>query len=457
VSSDLANSLGSSHVERRFSRVVAERRRSASSVAVPSANANLFDAQKLSVPLELRQIDPELFGSPKRDTRVDDSWYHSPEFDAQYRRHCLQQRAFFRGKARAKETIADPDDFQPSVAAARNEYFNPANDKKRKPGGDPRQALPTERNLGTLADTYGADASCLTQALAMEKRGLYCKAKRFILCGRIGRRIDCTGHEVHKFCQPYTCRCRYCQLCGPAWFRGKFTELRASLQPIVEHLLHEGNRGGRKTVVAKLDFTVPNSGVMPSAEFVRQFHADLRRFWRAAERRFGISRRQYGVAGCDEFGGGNTNLHRHCLYVGPRLPQSKARKELSALWSEIRGERSFVSIKHARSFEAALAHALKYPAKFLGASTPERLAELEKVFHRTRRFSAGGAFYNVTLEREPGESSPIGECPLCGARLCEIVENWVSRFTLEVEGRRSVEEVRRELGRAKILSGASPP
>ena len=465
MSSDLTNSIGSSHAERCFSRVVAKRRRSASNVvrssescfAVPAANTNLFDPKKTSAPLDLWQVDPELFGAPKPGTRAGISWHHSPDFDAQYRSRRARQRAFFRAKAREKEIIADPDEFQPSVAAARNEYFNQANDKKRKRGADPRQTLPTERNLGTLADTYGADDSCLAQALAMEKLELRSKAKRFVLCGRIGRRIDCTGHEVHKFCQPYMCRCRYCQLCGPAWFRGKFNELLTSLQPVVEHLFHEGKRCGRQTVIAKLDFTVPNSGVMPRTEAVRKFHADLRRFWRAAERRFGISRTQYGFAGCDEFGGGNTNLHRHCLYVGPRLPQSKVRKELSALWSEVRGERSFVSIKLARSFEAALAHALKYPAKFLGASTPERLAELEKAFHRTRRFSAGGAFYNVTTEREPGEDSPIGECPLCGARLCEIVENWVPRSTLEAEGRRSVEEIRRAVGRAKILSGASPP
>jgi len=190
---------------------------------------------------------------------------------------------------------------------------------------------------------------------------------------------------------------------------------------------------------------------------VKKFHADIRRFWRAAERRFGISRKEYGHAGCDEFGGGNTNLHRHCVYVGPRLPQSKERKELSALWSEIRGERSFVSIKHARSFPEALAHALKYPAKFLSISTPERLAELEAAFHRTRRFSTGGAFYNVTPTREPGEESPIGECPHCGARLCEVLETWVPRFVLEAEGRRDVEQVRREVGRAKILSGSGPP
>jgi hypothetical protein len=104
--------------------------------------------------------------------------------------------------------------------------------------------------------------------------------------------------------------------------------------PTVEHLLHDGEHRGRRMVIAKLDFTVPNKGEMPTPEFVRKFHADLHRFWRAAERRFGISRKEYGVAGCNELGGGNSNLHRHCVYVGPWLPQK--RKELSALWSEIR-------------------------------------------------------------------------------------------------------------------------
>jgi hypothetical protein len=225
----------------------------------------------------------------------------------------------------------------------------------------------------------------------------------------------------------------------------------------VEHLLHDGEQHGRTMVVAKLDFTVPNTGEMPTPEFVRAFHADLRRFWRAAERRFGISRKEYGVAGCDEFGGGNSNLHRHCVYVGPHLLQSKARKELSALWTEIRGERSFVSIKRARSFSGALAHALKYPAKFLTASTPARLAELEATFHRTRRFSASAAFYNVEVIREPGDDSPIGECPLCGARLCEIMEPWVPRFVLEAEGRCGVDQARSEAGRARVLSGTGPP
>jgi hypothetical protein len=381
-----------------------------------------------------------------------DSWFHSADFDSEYRRRRAQQRAWFQRKA--QETVADPDDFQPFVVVARNAYFDPANDKPKRVG-NACQELPAGSDLRAFADTFIAKPERLEQAEQMQRRGLHVKAKRLIFCGRVGRRVDCIGLEQHKFFQPYMCRCRYCETCGPAWFREKFSNMTAALEPVAEHLLHEGHRRDRAMVVAKIDFTVPNTGTMPNLEFVRQFHADLRRFWRAAERRFRISREEYGFAGCDEFGGGNTNLHRHCVYVGPLLPQRQ--KQLSALWSEIRGERSFVSIKRARTFRAALAHALKYPAKFLTASTPERLAELEATFHRTRRFSAGGAFYNVTAEREPGEDSPVGDCPLCGARLCEIVEPWVPRFVLEAEGRRSVDEVRREAGRARVLSGAGPP
>jgi hypothetical protein len=205
-------------------------------------------------------------------------------------------------------------------------------------------------------------------------------------------------------------------------------------------------------VVAKIDFTVPNTGVMPTREFVQQFHSDLGRFWDRGEHRFGFSKRDYGIAGCDEFGGGNTNLHRHCVYVGPKLPQSKVRKELSALWSEIRGERSFISIKRAHSFAAALAHALKYPAKFLSASTPERLAQLEATFHKTRRFSTGGAFYRIKPVREPGEESPVGKCPMCGVPLVEVLEPWVPRFVLEGEGRVDVEVMRRAVARAAAFS-----
>lgn len=352
------------------------------------------------------------------------------------------------------EEIADPEEFTSGCKRARDKYFSEPS--ARRPRGDPRQALPSDSDLKAFADTFGATAKRLVQAIEMQRRGLHAKAKRLVFCLRIGRRVNCTASPEHRFFRRYRCRCRYCESCGPSWFREKFSELIATLAPVVQHLLDEGQKRGREMVIAKIDFTIPNTGKMPSQELVRKFHADLRRFFRAVERRFGISREEYGFAGCDEFGGGNTNLHRHCVYVGPKLPQSKDGKELSALWSEMRGERCFVSIKRARSFRAALAHALKYPAKFLTASTPERLAELEVTFHRTRRFSTGGAFYNVKPLREPGEDSPVGDCPVCGERLVEVVEPWVPRFVLEAENRRDVDEVRRELGRARVLSGRSP-
>ena len=304
------------------------------------------------------------------------------------------------------------------------------------------------------------------------------KAKRLLLCRRMGRRVNCSGSADHKFCALYGCQCRYCSDCGPAWFRRKFSEALFVLEPVVGHLLHEGQLNGRAIVIAKLDFTIPNTGVMPEPKLVRKFHADLRVFWRMAERHCGISREEYGQAGNDEFGGGNTNLHRHSAYVGPRLPQR--RKELSALWSIVglQGERRnemlrfirkhglrdawrelapkerrFVSIKRARSFAAALAHALKYPAKFLSASTPERLAELEATFHGTRRFSAGGAFYNVTSQREPGDESPVGECPLCGARLVEIVEPWVPILSWKLRAAETLSTCGGKLGRQGFSPG----
>jgi len=428
----------------------------------------------------LWELDSDLFAAPKPDARPDDSWYHSPEFDSQYRRRRARRR---RGVVPASVAIADPEEIS-SEARRRTDaharYFSGRGEKRR--GCDPRLALPECNDLPTLADTFGASPERLAQAMEMGERGLRRKAKRLLLCGRVGHRLNCSESPEHRFLRPHMCRTRYCETCGPAWFRQQFSELSATLEPVIEHLSDEARKSGRNGVIAKLDFTIPNTGAMPASEKVRQFHQQMRDFWRFAERVFKIGRKEYGHAGCDEFGGGNSNLHRHSLYVGPFLPQR--RKELSALWS-IAGlhgarrremlrfirrhglrcawrelapyERRFVSIKRARSFRAALAHALKYPAKFLSVSTPERLAELEAAFHRARRFSAGGAFYNVAKERQPGEDSPIGYCPICGGRLSETVEPWVSIFDLEREGRKDVEQVRRDVGRAKVLSGSASP
>lgn len=417
---------------------------------------------------------------------------HSPDFDSRYRRRRERERAQYRRVKRRvpfpflgdHESVADPEDVS-SYARRRKEaygdYFGQESGGPRG-RGDGAMALPECEDLQALADTFGTSPERLTQAVEMQRRGLDRKPKRFTLCGLLGHRVNCSEHDEHKFLQLYTCHCRYCATCGPAWFRRKFSDLSVVLEPVIEHLLHEGQKHGRDMVVAKLDFTIPNTGTMPASDSIREFHRNMHRFWRLVERFCGVSRSEYGQAGCDEFGGGNTNLHRHSLYVGPELPQRN--KELSALWSIacMPGKRRremlrfirkqglvnawgqladsewrFVSIKHARSFRAALAHALKYPAKFLSASTPERLAELEAAFHRTRRFSTGGVFYRLKVMREPGEDSPVGSCPLCGARLCEVVEPWVSRFALEAEGRRDVDLVRRETARATLLSQSGPP
>ena len=354
---------------------------------------------------------------------------------------------------------------------------NPMPAKKRH--GDPREALPECDDLQALADTFGADDRRTRQGLALSNCGLFVKAKRVILCGRIGKRQNCQAHDEHKFFRSYRCHGRYCETCGPMWFRKKFSDLLFALEPLVESLMHNGRHRGRNPVVAKLDFTVPNTGEMPTPEQVREFHRAHHEFWRLAERLLGVSRKEYGWAGCDEFGGSNTNLHRHSLYVGPVLPQRH--KEISAIWSVaniqdrarrrelirfarrcgVRNlwnalrprERRFASIKRARGFQAALAHALKYPSKFLSQSEPERMADLEAAFHRTRRFSTGGAFYRLKVTREPGEENNLGSCPICGSPLAEVVESWMPRFDLEAEGRRDIEQARQQAGQRKIFSG----
>ena len=209
----------------------------------------------------------------------------------------------------------------------------------------------------------------------------------------------------------------------------------------------------RLRVLAKLDITTRNTGDMPSAEGVRQFNKDIRRLFRAIEREFGVSRRDYGVLWCCEFGSGNTNLHAHGVYAGPYLPQ----RQLSRIWKGIREDGSFiVSIKRTRSFEAALGHALKYPSKFFAAA-PARLVELEVAFDHVRRVHALAAFYNPTIEREPGEEGPTdpGHCPICGDLLLDSPGyHFIS--DLQREGRRDTDAVRIDVARARIFA-ESPP
>lgn len=359
------------------------------------------------------------------------------------------------------EQIADPEEIS-SFARRRtnrlNEYFG-----SRKPAPrDPRDGLPVlpEDNASSLARRYGTSPERLSQALALESHGHRSKARRLVLCGMLGHRINhqtSRGACNREYYEPYFCREKYCTFCGAQQFRELFARLKEALTPVTERLICEGSKNGRRIVIAKLDFTIPNNGQMPTPQQVRNFHTDMRRLWRAAERQFGIKRSEYGIVRCDELGGSNTNLHCHCAYVGPWLPQKN--KQLSTLWSKIRRERSFVSIKAADSFAGALAHALKYAAKFLDKSSPERLAALENTFHKTRRVSTGGAFYRVKSVHGSGEIPEHAHscCPFCKVRLVVIHETWQPLSTLEKEGRTNLRAAVREVGLLGALGNQSPP
>jgi hypothetical protein len=330
--------------------------------------------------------------------------------------------------------------------------------RNKKPG-DPSRSVPlafdeTGNFLAVLAEKIPLRQA--SQAHLLLEFGLAGKARRQAWCCLIGRRRDCfSGNVEHRFFTKCRCGNRYCPTCGPQSFRDLFNR-HSRLRPLVEELLHHRSSDHRQRVLAKIDFTTLNTGEMPSAADVRQFNKDIRRFFRALEKKLGISRHDYGFLWCCEFGSGNTNLHAHGIYVGPLLPQHK--RQLSNLWAKIRADGSYiVSIKAARSFEAALGHALKYPSKFFEAP-PARLAELEVVFDRVRRVHALARFYNPHIEREPGEEGPAdaGHCPICGDLLLDA-PGWHFVDGLEREGRRDSDVVRIEAGRAKVLTGAGPP
>ncbi len=253
--------------------------------------------------------------------------WKSPAFALGYRSRRARRLALLGNRNLGQETIADPEEFSSFERWRQNRLRDYFGSNKPAPP-DSRDALPVlpEDTASTLASRYGASQERLSQALVLESLGLRGKARRLVLCGRLGHRINHQESRQackRKFLEPYFCREKYCTFCGPQQFRELFAKLQNALAPVAETLVCEGSRNGRHMVIAKLDFTVPNDGRMPSPQEVRKFHADLRRFWRAVERKFGIRRSEYGVVRCDEVGGSNTNLHCHCAYVGPWLPQKK--------------------------------------------------------------------------------------------------------------------------------------
>ena len=310
-----------------------------------------------------------------------------------------------------------------------------------------------------------ASSEKLDKVKALYDFGLPAKAQRELGCGVLGGKVRCKN--AHEFRVSYRCGHRYCLQCGPHTAIKLFAKHLPRVKAVTDALL--GSHPNY--VLAKIDFTRRKpcghrgrcSCSMPDADYNRELNVFIRRLARAIERRFGITREQYALAVHDEIGGGNTNAHAHAVYVGPYLCQ----KWLSATWRKICKDGSFiVSIKRAKDVAQALWHATKYPAKFIQASTPERLAQLEKSYHRVRRFRLLGAFDKRVAERiiaasRQGEeavaddldsilgaSSKTNRCPYCESPL-HRVGGWCSLE--ELSGLPDLDEVKRDMARQRIL------
>ena len=398
---------------------------------------------------------------PDNDALLAAEW-KSPAFDARFRRDRNLRLAEEFGREYAG--AAEYSGHRPWL----DTYFAGKGQSTKIRRGDPSRALPKFLSFEERIDyarEWGASDERIEQAKHLADFGLDKKARRLPLCGILAKRVDCRGKCRTTYFERFGCNLRYCTVCGERGFRALFSKYMG-YEPIAQKIIERVRAQGRNPVIAKLDFTTPSDGKMPTKAYVRKFHRDLWRFRRVLEREFGLSKDDFGILGCDEFGGkktaehptGNWNLHRHCVYVGPFLPQrgKDSRHLLSDMWSEIRGERSFVSIKPARSFPEALGHALKYPAKFLSSSTPQRLAELEKVFDGTRRVSASGAFYGVKIEGDADKKHSHGKCPKCEGQLVGHAlghgGGFVVASELQKEGRVDLAVVRREETRKKIFS-----
>jgi hypothetical protein len=315
-----------------------------------------------------------------------------------------------------------------------------------------------------IAERGGASAGQLQKARRMVTLGLDAKARRQAYCGVIGARFDCVSFGPgrsggHRFYRRFRCRNRYCLKCGPQRFRdlfARYVKLRDVVAKLVPQWSDRGRRGRPDRVVAKIDFTTKNLGKMPTPSEVREFNLAIRRFFRLVERRFNIGREEYGVIWTDEFGYRNSNLHAHAMWAGPWLPNR--RRELSTLWrlacrNTVFGGSFIVSVKSAESFEAGLAHSLKYAGKTLDLD-PDRLADLELAFHRVRRVHTLAAFYNVPVGPSPADLE--SGCPVCGAVLVRV-GTLALISVLEAQGCCDLDVVRLDTGRRIALGARASP
>jgi hypothetical protein len=287
----------------------------------------------------------------------------------------------------------------------------------------------TGEELIRLGERVWQGRSMIAKAVEMWDAGMSAGAVRQVHCSRIGWVRQCKhGHLWHR---TFRCGLRFCPLCMSSVYESLFYKAIERLGSVAGSLVPEWPVVGYRPlrVIAKIDFTIRNTGEMPSAEKVRWFNRAIRRFFVRLARRNGWRMGEWGAAWCAEFGPGNTNLHAHAVFCGPWIEQRG--REASALWSEVVGEYAIVSVKAAKSFQHALRHAIKYPAaswKYFAAS-PERLASLEKAFYTVKRFHCVGAFYNPPRDVKvpPTVLVPYDRCPSCGARLEDVPDaRWFS-------------------------------
>ena len=326
-----------------------------------------------------------------------------------------------------------------------------------------------------LAEKGKASRDQLDQAKYLRTFGLTTKAKRQAHCRAMGFPLyRCRNNQQHKFYGAFSCGNRYCLNCGPLHFKRLFDKYERSLHPVVDALVPAWRVTWRRQarVVAVLDWTILNTGEMPTRDEIRQFNSDIKTAMWTVAKRLGFKKGEWGYLWCDEFGAENSqnrkrtaanpgrNLHAHGMYVGPWIDQAL----LSEVWQQIRKDGSrVVWIKRATGFAQALAHALKYTGK-QPSKDPKRLAELEKAFHRVRRVHPIGAFFKV---KDPGPMVADICCPQCDGPLEKLAnsglrpspelqaEGWLSWTDAQAARKRAAPEIAHRRIRSECRAGPS--
>jgi hypothetical protein len=108
--------------------------------------------------------------------------------------------------------------------------------------------------------------------------------------------------------------------------------------------------------------------------------------------------------------GKKCNVHAHCIYYGPYVPQGG----LSELWQQLTGGSRVVWVEALRGkdINAAAVEASKYITKNLDAGSQEELYAVYRAFYGRRRILCYGVFVGLAQDELPPQP-----CPVCGC--CE--------------------------------------